>query len=263
MPYPSDAAADGTTQLTFQSIAVAGQSTIVADTPADTLTVVGSGVTITTDAASDTMTLTVPTAAAQNVFSNIAVATQATIAADSSTDTLTIVAGTNITLTTDATTDTLTINAAGGGGLAGAAFQVSLTANQIIAFNTDTKVIFSTETIDTAGSFDSTVNYRHTPTVAGTYVYSVACEYANLAVGAIARLFIAKNGTLVIGSTGVQAVTNSPVAIVVAPAAISMNGTTDFIEFFTHNNAAAGGTLVVDTYTPGISGTYASGFKVT
>lgn len=51
----------------------------------------------------------------QNLFSTIAVSGQSNIVADSTSDTLTIVAGTNITLTTDASTDSLTINATGGG----------------------------------------------------------------------------------------------------------------------------------------------------
>lgn len=50
----------------------------------------------------------------QNAFSNIAVAGQSTVAADSKTDTFTLVAGTNITLTTDASTDSITIAASGG-----------------------------------------------------------------------------------------------------------------------------------------------------
>lgn len=51
-----------------------------------------------------------------NSFTNIAVSGQSTVAADSSTDTLTLVAGTNVTITTNATTDTITINSSGGGG---------------------------------------------------------------------------------------------------------------------------------------------------
>lgn len=46
-------------QSIFQTIAVSGQSNVVADTTTDTLTLVaGTGVTITTDAASDTVTFT-------------------------------------------------------------------------------------------------------------------------------------------------------------------------------------------------------------
>jgi len=47
------------TALAFKTIAVSGQSDIVADSAADTLTLVGSGVTITTNAATDTITFTV------------------------------------------------------------------------------------------------------------------------------------------------------------------------------------------------------------
>ena len=47
----------------------------------------------------------------QNAFSNIAVSGQTTVAADTTTDTLTLVAGSNVTITTDATNDKVTIAA--------------------------------------------------------------------------------------------------------------------------------------------------------
>lgn len=50
-----------------------------------------------------------------NIFKTIAVAGQTSVVADSATDTLTLVAGTNVTITTNDSTDTITINAAGGG----------------------------------------------------------------------------------------------------------------------------------------------------
>ena len=50
-----------------------------------------------------------------NSFTSIAVAGQTAVAADSPTDTLTLVAGTNVTLTTDAVNDTITITASGDG----------------------------------------------------------------------------------------------------------------------------------------------------
>jgi hypothetical protein len=49
----------------------------------------------------------------QSIFKNIAVAGQSTVVADTTNDTLTLVAGTNITLTTDALTDSVTINSIG------------------------------------------------------------------------------------------------------------------------------------------------------
>ena len=52
----------------------------------------------------------------QNLFSTIAVSGQSNIVADSTSDTLTLVAGTNVTIATDASTDSITINASGSGG---------------------------------------------------------------------------------------------------------------------------------------------------
>jgi hypothetical protein len=94
-------------QNIFQNIAVAGQSTIAADTSTDTLTIVaGTNIALTTDSGTDTLTVATD---GINIFQTIAVAGQSNIVADSVSDTLTIVAGSNVTLTTNAGTDTLTI----------------------------------------------------------------------------------------------------------------------------------------------------------
>ena len=52
----------------------------------------------------------------QNLFESIAVSGQSNVTADSATDVLTFVAGSNMTITTDAATDTITFNSTGGGG---------------------------------------------------------------------------------------------------------------------------------------------------
>lgn len=93
----------------FSTIAIAGQDTVVADTSADTLTLVaGANVTLTTNAASDQVTIS--SSAATNTFYRISVAGQDDIVADSSNDILTLVAGSGVVLTTNNTTDTLTIS---------------------------------------------------------------------------------------------------------------------------------------------------------
>lgn len=93
----------------FATIAVAGQTNVVADSSTDTLTLAaGTGITITTDAATDTITIT-NSSSAGNSFTTIAVAGQSNVVADSSTDTLTVAAGSGISITTDAGTDTVTI----------------------------------------------------------------------------------------------------------------------------------------------------------
>jgi plastocyanin len=97
--------------LAFRTIAVAGQSNVVADTASDTLTLVaGDNITITTNATTDSITITgVAGGASSNSFNTIVRAGQSSVVADSTTDTLTLVAGTGISLTTDAASDTITI----------------------------------------------------------------------------------------------------------------------------------------------------------
>ena len=64
----------------------------------------------------------------QNTFSTIAVSGQSNVVADSTSDTLTLVAGSNITLTTNATNDEITINSTGGGGGGGFTYPQLLSA---------------------------------------------------------------------------------------------------------------------------------------
>jgi plastocyanin len=101
----------GTASDSFATIAVAGQSSVVADSATDTLTLVaGSNITITTNASTDTITIAAAGGGtASDSFATIAVAGQSSVVADSATDTLTIAAGTGISITTDAGTDTVTI----------------------------------------------------------------------------------------------------------------------------------------------------------
>ena len=99
----------GSSSDSFATISVAGQSSVVADSATDTLTLVaGSNITITTDAATDTITIA-GSGTTSDSFSTISVAGQSNVVADSGTDTLTLVAGTGISITTNAGSDTITI----------------------------------------------------------------------------------------------------------------------------------------------------------
>ena len=101
----------GTVTEAFKTIAVSGQSNVVADSATDTLTLVaGSNMTITTNASGDTVTFASSGGGGtQNVFTTFAVSGQSNVVADGTTDTLTLVAGTGIGLTTDASADSITI----------------------------------------------------------------------------------------------------------------------------------------------------------
>ena len=102
-------AASGSSSNSFETIAVAGQSSVVADSGTDTLTLVaGTGITLTTDAGADSVTIT-NSATGANTFGTIEVSGQSAVVADSTTDTLTLAAAnTNVVITTNATTDTVT-----------------------------------------------------------------------------------------------------------------------------------------------------------
>src|SRR6056300_1473595 len=94
----------------FETIAVSGQSDIVASSSSDTLTLAaGTGITLTTNASTDTLTIT-NSATGDNAFGNVAVSGQTTVAADSTNDTLTLVGQNGVAITTDASTDTVTID---------------------------------------------------------------------------------------------------------------------------------------------------------
>jgi plastocyanin len=98
----------------FSRVDVSGQSSVSATAPQDVLTfTAGSNITLTTNALSKSVTINSTASGGggseSNSFSNIAVSGQSTVVAESSTDTLNLVAGNNIQITTDATTDSVTI----------------------------------------------------------------------------------------------------------------------------------------------------------
>tara|TARA_R110002012_G_scaffold129164_1_gene281515 strand:- start:135 stop:767 length:633 start_codon:yes stop_codon:yes gene_type:complete len=73
-----------------------------------------------------------------------------------------------------------------------------------ISANTWTKIPFNTEAWDSDGKYDSSTNYRFTPTVVGKYFYSAMAQtYPSNGVGNLVNLYLGlyKNGTIYSRST--------------------------------------------------------------
>lgn len=101
-----------------------------------------------------------------NVFSNVAVLGQNNIVAESTTDTLNVVAGNNITITTDADTDSLTIAASGG---AGGEVNQNAFSTVAVSGQTDVTADSATDTLTlAAGSNVTLVTSGNTVTIAST-----------------------------------------------------------------------------------------------
>ncbi|MFZ9903713.1 MAG: hypothetical protein ACO3FT_08680, partial [Ilumatobacteraceae bacterium] len=154
-------------QNAFSNVAVSGQTTVAADAKTDTLTLVaGTGVTITTDATADSITIT-NSATGANAFGNVAVSGQTTVEADSTNDTLTLAAASsNIVLTTDASTDTVTIGLAstpsidglvvGSTGIVSASGNLSLTTGDVSCVDITSSGTSNLATVVVSSSFTTT-----------------------------------------------------------------------------------------------------------
>ena len=125
------------------------------------------------------------------------------------------------------------------------AFSAYQSSAQSISHNSFTKVQFQTENFDTNSNFDSTTNYRFTPTVAGYYFVDARTAFNSLSQNSFAQIL--KNG-------GSEA--NSPTAIPWAgiansqssvSALVYMNGSTDYLEVWAYQASGGALSLIVGT----------------
>ena len=135
----------------------------------------------------------------------------------------------------------------------GPAFSAYLGSNQTPSNATYTKVQINTESFDTASCFD-TSTYRFTPNVAGYYQIQAACRISGTGVSTDVWA-IYKNGSNVAELN----VATSPPSFDnrVVSSLISMNGTTDYVEFYCYVNAASG-----QTFNSGSNTTWFQGYLV-
>jgi hypothetical protein len=115
------------------------------------------------------------------------------------------------------------------------AFSAFASATTSTASVTFTKVAINTEEFDTNNNFDSTTNYRFTPTVAGYYQVSGAITWATSATGyGIAAIF--KNGAEFKRGSSSPLISNLNVSQNVSTL-IYLNGSTDYIELYAYQNS--------------------------
>ena len=114
------------------------------------------------------------------------------------------------------------------------AFEASLSADQTISNNTQTKVQFNTEDLDTDGCYDNSTNYRFTPPTAGKYyVYSFLTIGQGSTLGIAGQIYIKKNGST-IRETQTNVYSNSVLNLtsLQISSIVDMNGSTDYLEIF-------------------------------
>jgi hypothetical protein len=157
---------DGSGGFTFTTVSSGGSAITVQDegsslaTAAATINFVGAGVTAS--GTGSTKTITIPgTGTVSEAFKTISVSGQSDVVADGATDTLTLVAGSNMTLTTNATSDTITFASSGSGGAA---------ASDIVK-----RFVYTTSTSTTAfsGSDDNSATLSYTTGAVQVYLNGV------------------------------------------------------------------------------------------
>ena len=135
-------------QFAFGSFTVSGQDNVTATNLSEALNLVaGTGISITTDNSNNRITITASGGGAAEAFKTIAAGGN-NIVADSSTDTINLVAGSNVSISSDPLNDTITISASTSGDANQNAFQnvAAQGQNTIQAGSTTDTVTFDTAT---------------------------------------------------------------------------------------------------------------------
>lgn len=112
-----------------------------------------------------------------------------------------------------------------------------VTSAQSISANTWTKIQLNAESFDPDNVFDSTTNYRFTPTLAGYYRITGGIYYSGLPDQKNARAAIYKNGSIY--SQSLAANSGAGDFIPTVSDLVYLNGTTDYAELYTFQNDAS------------------------
>jgi hypothetical protein len=115
----------------------------------------------------------------------------------------------------------------------GPAFSVSVTGTTTITSGVFTKMVFNSENWDTASCFDSTTNYRFTPTVAGYYLITGSLDAGTSTNANRAIPAIYKNGSSYRLGINIGTANGSSFGSSVS-AQVYLNGSTDYVELFAY-----------------------------
>ena len=120
----------------------------------------------------------------------------------------------------------------------GPAFSAAQTTSQTFSSATITKVTLNSEEFDTNNCFDSTTNYRYTPTVAGYYQFNFAALPPSASRAGEVQIILYRNGGAFKSGNDIQ----STASIILTGSALGYaNGTTDYFELYLY--VQTGGTV--------------------
>jgi hypothetical protein len=123
------------------------------------------------------------------------------------------------------------------------AFSVYANSATSCLTSTYTKVAFQVENFDTNNNFDSTTNYRFTPTVAGYYQINAAV--ASVLTATIIQIALYKNSSIYNIGSQIPSTTNG--IQVTLSSLVYMNGSTDYLEiYFLQNSGVTGSTYTAN-----------------
>ena len=135
----------------------------------------------------------------------------------------------------------------GGTGLSagGPAFSAYNSSSTTLNTTTWTKIGLQTEVFDTNSNFDSTTNYRFTPTVAGYYQLNGAVSTNNPAGSLLCAIY--KNGSQLYKGQVVPA--NSAIGTSVNVSGVAyFNGSTDYVELYGYQSNGSAQTTYANSY---------------
>jgi len=149
------------------------------------------------------------------------------------------------------------------GGVNTPAFHVTRSSNQSIGDNSFDKIQLNSELFDTDNCFDSTTNYRFTPTTAGKYFI-----YANVTINSNGDLNTLEGGVRIyknasIISDNTYDTRSNPMSYTnhyQQSQIIDFNGSSDYVEMYAFTNDSSGTPTVVGDSTTNY--TYFGGFKI-